>query len=253
MQHNQLLRWRIWLSNRIVGLFWKMTWTLRVDHLLLYCPKRGDLLQERAFPLTWLSTIFSGQLTGWMCTNMSHDHANVCATDKIPRLTCVLRIFFFPLQMSEMAFSFLISYQQQKGFKFNLHFFLCFSVHTSICISVKVEMLVAALSQQVCVSVCVPVYTFRSMLFELSGSQTFNHREKIECSLSSTARFGGSLYWKTPPTLSCLLIYLYPSLLMPLTSAIVSVFHNDSRAENRLDGGGGNCQYVVSLHLLLSY
>lgn len=166
---------------------------------------------------------------------------------------CLENIFFF-LQMREMTYSFLISYQQQKGFKFNLQFFSmlqCTHLYMYKCQSRDVSGCSVAAS--VCVSVCVPVYTFRSMLFELSGSQTFNHREKIECSLSSTARFGGSLYWKTPPTLSCLLIYLYPSLLMPLTCAIVSVFHNDSRGKNRLDGGGGNCQYVVSLHLLLSY
>lgn len=83
---------------------------------------------------------------------------------KFPDLLVSWEYPFFFLQMKR-TFSFLISYQQQKGFKFNLQFFLCFSVHTSICISVKVEMLVAALSQQVCVWVCVCLSTHSAQCY----------------------------------------------------------------------------------------
>lgn len=193
-------------------------------------------------------------------------HKCVCihlrVTDTILKITCTSifeNIFLFIFSDFNYFFLWIINVNNLAAFQLNLQFSafyaLVYCTHLYLCISAKVEMLAAAPLQRVCVcvSVPVPVYTFGSMLFELSGSQTFNHREKIECSLSSTVRVGGSFYWKTPPSLSCLLIYLQPSILMLLTCIIIGVFHNDSSGMHRFSQHGMVAMPSKSLQLRPQY
>lgn len=53
-----------------IRIVWKDDLDTVCSLFVFFCPKRSDLLIERASPLTSLLAISSHQLTGWMCTNV---------------------------------------------------------------------------------------------------------------------------------------------------------------------------------------